>query len=312
MSSGKQKILLLGAGGFLGRHFCDYLLSKEGEYDVTEIGSMLDGFPPDRTIYIDTAEKDISTMIEKFSPTVIINTIGAFSRSPKECFDVNALFPYTVMHAIRDRSIQLVLIGSAAEYGMVSADAMPLFEHHPLNPVSDYGVSKAAQSFYMHAYHRSNGSDIRLARVFNLIGTGLSQKLSPGAFAERIAKLQKEGGMSMHVGNLTPKRDYLGISIACRMLEAIMNHGTAGETYHVCSGYSISIESLLDTMLLKAGMKDVTLEVDPLLLKGFDIPDIYGSTQKIGSLISLSKHELEQAYEDDLIAMLKAAGVALV
>ncbi|MDP2630185.1 MAG: NAD-dependent epimerase/dehydratase family protein [Candidatus Uhrbacteria bacterium] len=307
----KQKILLLGAGGFLGRHLCDYLLSKEGEYTVVEIGSQSELFSPERMIHIDAAERDIPRMIERFSPTVIINAIGSFSRSPQECFNVNAFFPRALMHAIKDTGIQLILIGSAAEYGMASSDAMPLSESYPLKPVSDYGASKAVQSFYKDSFFSSNGSDIRLARVFNLIGQGLSVKLAPGGFAERIAKLQKEGGTSMHVGNLKPKRDYLGVSSACCMLEAIMNKGKAGETYHVCSGYSVSMESLVLDMLEQAGMKDVTLEVDPTLLKGFDIPDIYGSTQKIGALLSISREELEDSYKKDLHALLVGAGIAM-
>lgn len=309
----KQKILLLGAGGFLGRHLSSYLLLKEGLYDVVEIGSPLDAFSlaPDRTIHIDTAERSIPRMIEQFSPAIIINAIGSFSRSPQECFNVNAFFPRALMHAIKDTGIQLLLIGSAAEYGMAPVDAMPLSENYPLTPVSDYGMSKAVQRFYIQAYHMSNGSDIRLARVFNLIGAGLSSKLAPGGFVERIAKLQKEGGTSMHVGNLKPKRDYLGVSSACRMLEAIMNRGKAGETYHVSSGYSISMESLVTDMLKLAGMADVTLEVDPAFLKGFDIPDIYGSTKKIETLVSISREEFERSYRDDLKALLVGAGVSL-
>ncbi len=307
----KQKILLLGAGGFLGRHLCDYFLSQEREYDVVEIGSEKDAFPPDRTICIDTAEHDIARMIEHFSPEVIINTIGAFSRVPKECFDVNAFFARSLMHAIKDTAIQLVLIGSAAEYGMVKEQLMPLDEHHPLNPVSDYGISKAAQRFYMNAYHMSNGSDIRLARIFNLVGAGLSTKLAPGGFAERIAKLQKEGGTSMHVGNLKPKRDYLSVHLACRMIEAIMAKGAAGEVYHVCSGYSIPIESLVTDMLGRAGMSDSILEVDEILFKGFDIPDIYGSTEKIAALVEIPRAEMELAYTEDLTALLKGAGVEI-
>lgn len=307
----KQKVLLLGAGGFLGRHLCDYLLSKEGIYDVVEIGSEKDSFPLDRTIYIDTAEHDITRMIELFSPTIILNTIGVFSRDPKECFNANTFFSRTLMHAIKDTNIQLLLIGSAAEYGMADKSTLPLSEHHPLSPVTDYGISKAAQSFYMNAFHMSNGSDIRLARVFNLIGLGLSSKLAPGGFAERIAKLQKEGGTNMQVGNLKPRRDYLGVSSACRMLEAIMNSGKAGETYHVCSGYSFPIELLVTDMLERAGMKNVILQVDPALLKGFDIPDIYGSTKKMETLIPISREELERSYHDDLKALLVGAGVSL-
>jgi len=307
----KQKILLLGAGGFLGRHLCDYLLSRAGMYDVIEIGSALDAFPPDRTIYVDTAEHDITRMIEQFSPTVIINTIGVFSRSPKECFDVNAFFSRTVMHGIKGTPIQLLLIGSAAEYGMVTPGAMPLREDYPLNPISDYGMSKAVQEFYMHACVISNGSDIRLARIYNLIGKGLSTKLAPGGFAERIAGLQKDGGTRMLVGNLKSKRDYISVRVACRMLEAIMNKGTAGQTYNVCAGYSLPIESLVKTMLEYAGMNTVTLETDPALLRGFDIADIYGSTEKIEGLLSFSREELEQRYNEDLIALLSGAGVTL-
>ncbi len=307
----KQKILLLGAGGFLGRHLCNYLLSKEGAYDVVEIGSQLDSFPPDRTMYIDTVEQDIVRMIKQFAPTVIVNAIGSFSRSPQECFNVNAFFPRALMHAVKDTDIQLLLIGSAAEYGMAPTDAMPLSEEYSLKPVSDYGMSKVVQHFYMDSFVASNGSDIRLARVFNLIGSGLSTKLAPGGFAERIAKIQKEGGTSMHVGNLKQKRDYLGVSSACRMLEAIMNRGKAGETYHVCSGYSVPMESLVTDMLKLAGMSDVVLEVDPAFLKGFDVPDIYGSTQKIEALLPAAREELEESYKKDLRALLVGAGVIL-
>lgn len=299
----KHTVLILGAGGCWGRNIMGYFRTRSDRYNAVPIDSL----------DVANVREEIDRLIEYCQPAYIINLIGTFSGTTQECYEINTFFPIQLMNAIRDTQIQLILVGSAAEYGMVKTEDLPLTEDNLLNPISDYGISKAAQYFHMRQYVQQYDIDVRLLRVFNLIGEGLSERLALGAFAKRIAHLAQEGSTELVVGNLKPKRDYIGVSTATQMLEAVMERGSAGGVYHICSGYSITMEELVQKMIDRSGLDGITLTVDPAFLKRFDVPNIYGSREKVSALLSnLTDNKIYDAYGHDLGSLLEGEGITLV
>jgi GDP-4-dehydro-6-deoxy-D-mannose reductase len=117
-----------------------------------------------------------------------------------------------------------------------------------------------------------------------VIGRGLPDTLSIGAFVSQLNRIRKgEIVPEIAVGNLRPRRDFVDIRDVCNALIALATHGVSGEVYNVCSGTSISMESLLRELISRTGL-DVQVIADPSRIKSADIEDIYGSNQKIRSL----------------------------
>ena len=90
---------------------------------------------------------------------------------------------------VSGRSVRVVLIGSAAEYGNVEADKVPVEETISPRPVSLYGIAKAAQTLVA----LRPGYDAVVARVFNVCGPGEPPSLVCGAFASQILTSSEPG-----------------------------------------------------------------------------------------------------------------------
>ncbi len=58
------------------------------------------------------------------------------------------------------------MISSSAVYGY--AGKTPIAEDQILKPLSEYGVSKAAQDTLCQMYHKTKGCQVAVARPFNL------------------------------------------------------------------------------------------------------------------------------------------------
>ena len=81
---------------------------------------------------------------------------------------------------------RVLLVGSSAEYGNIEEGESPISELHPLNPTSIYGLTKIFQTHLMRLYVELHGLDIVMARVFNLNGKGISDKLFIGSLYKQI------------------------------------------------------------------------------------------------------------------------------
>lgn len=192
---------------------------------------------------------------------------------------------------------RVVIPGSAAEYGIVAPSSLPVRETHEIRPVSPYGASKAMQVL-LAGYYSSAGLDIVTGRVFNVIGRNAPDGISVGTFFRQLRRMKEEGlpGRIL-VGNLAPRRDFLDIEDACRGLLAIAERGESGAVYHICSGASVSMESILRQMIRRSGM-DVEVVVDSSRLRGVEVDDIYGSYERLHGLTGWAPAvTLEQSIE---------------
>jgi GDP-4-dehydro-6-deoxy-D-mannose reductase len=82
------------------------------------------------------------------------------------------------------------------------------------------------------------------------------------------------------VGNLDVKRDFLDVRDVCDAYIVLMEKGTRGETYNICTGVSYGLRDLLDTMCRLAGV-EVNIVVDPNRLRPADTPELRGIGDKI-------------------------------
>src|SRR5207248_561315 len=108
---------------------------------------------------------------------------------PDAYYLVNTVYAARLLHAMELAGCALVptlLIGSAAEYGAVNEDDVPITETMPARPIDHYGISKLAQTLIGQAAAR-DGRSIVVARTFNAIGPGMPEHLSVQSFVKQIA-----------------------------------------------------------------------------------------------------------------------------
>lgn len=278
-------VIIFGAAGFLGSWLLRHLINRYGDgvfgFDL-----------PGRKICGGGGEIDIldgqalESLVNRYRPRAVINCTGLLaSRDPLQLFKINALGSLNIINAIEKVlgcKCRVLLIGSAAEYGIVSENDLPIAEEYPLNPVSYYGVSKAAQTFFARAA-ASRGLDTVTARIFNLIGPGLSQCLSLSNFARQMASIERGNNTIIETGYLGSRRDYIDIIQAVRALEVLLENGLPGEEYNICSGFSWPMKELLNILadMIPERIDIVEKIKVPVAL---DAPDIVGSMKKLNAL----------------------------
>jgi GDP-4-dehydro-6-deoxy-D-mannose reductase len=281
-----RQVLITGAGGFVGRHLCAFLASQPEPPKIYGIDlarpacTNCDWF--DELNIADA--KSVKAVIEHVEPDVVVHLAGLFSGvDAQELYRTNILGASALMEAIREFAPRayVVAAGSAAEYGAVQEDRIPIDESIPCHPVASYGVSKLLATELFQHYYRIHRIRTTIVRPFQLIGRGITAKLAPGAFAQQIAQAIEAGRQVIEVGNLESVRDYLDVRDFVEAIWILCNSPAPGEIFNVCSGRGTRIAELLQQMI-KASGQELSWKQDTSRLRGQDeISIAIGSYDKL-------------------------------
>ena len=130
------------------------------------------------------------------------------------------------------------------------------------------------QTLYAEYFNRTVGFPVVVARTFNLIGPAMPETLAIGAFAAKINNAKN--GDSIVTGELSSRRDYIGVDDACDAYWKLLIAGTDERIFNVCSGKSLSMREILAAMIV-ASKKEIHIQQnDALTTSGKGVPEIYG------------------------------------
>lgn len=290
-----MRALVTGALGFVGRHLVAHLES-EGD-DVVSI---------DRDD-VDILDRD--GLIEAFlqaAPDAVYHLagqadVGGSWSTPVETFRANAEGSLNVLDAARAAEADRVLaVISADVYGHVTAADLPIEESAPLRPVTPYGASKVAADALALQAHLGHGDGVIRVRPFNHLGPGQSDRFAASAFASRIAANERSGDREIHVGNLTPRRDVTDVRDVVRAYRMLVERGTPGDVYNVCSGRDVAVGDIAE-MLVSMAEQPMQLVVDPDLQRPVDLPVLRGDNRRLKTATDWEQTiPLEQTLRDVL------------
>lgn len=231
----------------------------------------------------------IRRLVGKVRPALILHLAGSFENDFDADLAVNALSARHLLESCREAALgtRTVLLGSAAEYGLVRPSENPVAETQPLRPVSIYGLTKTIQSELAGYYSHALGVDVLVARLFNVTGTGLSPRLFAGRAERLIAQYGRGEIGQLEFGSLDSQRDYIAADEAARLLRLIAERGLSGEAYNVGSGQPTRMRDLLERMLAAAGVDRAVVREQravPGAAHRIDVPCIYADVRKLRAL----------------------------
>jgi len=279
-----KKILITGSSGFFGRHMIEYLSSLNAGHEIFGIDNKEDKFCSN-FFKVDTSDEHVvSRVIAEVLPDVLIHLAGTFGTGDnQQIYKINVLSMSVLLEEIKRHVPKCVIVaaGSAAEYGRIDAERMPVDETVPCLPVTPYGLSKQLATVIAMYYHRVHNLNVSIIRPFQLIGEGVTSRLAPGAFAEQIKMAIRTGEKVVKVGNLQSSRDFLDVHDATKAVLMLCEKPAPGEIFNLCSGRPTKIENLLRLMIETTGT-EVKVEFDSKKLRGSaDVSVVYGSYDKL-------------------------------
>lgn len=175
---------------------------------------------------------------------------------------------------------KFLFISSADCYGVPRPKSKHLTEAQPLAPISPYALSKAVAEQACRYYLDRHRLPVTIARSFPHTGPRQSDDFVVPSFARQIAAIEATRKKPIiKVGNLSVRRDYSDVRDIVRGYRLILQKGEPGRVYHLSSGRTVSIESLLERLLAMSSKK-ITVHVERGLFRPADIPIQRGDNRR--------------------------------
>lgn len=304
-----RKVLITGIAGFAGSHLAERLSGRcevWGLY-IDANHSNLDGVKGLNLVECDMTDyARLSSVVEKLKPHSVYHLAGQSLPSlsfkhPGETLRTNIFSTLNLFEAIAAFSPQTIVlnIGSADEYGEVEEAQLPVNEKTELRPLNPYAVSKVTQDLLAFQYSRSKGVKAVRARPFNHIGPRQAPTFVASEFAKRIAEIESgtTGDNVLTVGNLEVAKDFLDVRDVVAAYELLVEKGSPGEVYNICSGRAYRIGEIAERLISFSARK-IEIREDPSKRRPTDTLAIYGDNSKLRSLGWAPMRGLEETLKD--------------
>jgi len=287
-----MRALITGGAGFCGRHLARYLSTQsvkvftvspraggEDHYQIKDVN--------------DSA--GMAAAIRESKPDFIFHLAGmTWSESPSLLYRVNVEYAAELFKAIGQaeaKETPVLLVGTAAEYGLLSIEDLPAREDHPPHPYNHYGISKLAQTLVGLAAS-SNGHKVVVARPSNIVGARMPRHLLLGRILEELDQISR--GLQapwIEVGNLDVTRDFIDVIDVVKIYWSLIRNPKAyGEIINVCSGEAIPVRTLVEGAIHLSGIHAELIH-QPALMRTHDPAAYRGSTDKLSQFVEVPRFE---------------------
>ena len=277
----KKSILVLGGGGFIGRHVVAEFVATG--YDVRVFDrprqtrilepGMQSGVEWHTGEFLNKADllralDGVSTVAHMISMTVPQNSF----ENPVHDAEANLIGTLRLLAAMKEKGVRRILFISSggAVYGLPAY--LPIDENHPTNPIVPYGISKLAIEKYLLMYAYTEGLQAICLRVSNPYGPGQRIEKAQGVFTAFLYKTL--AGMPLEIwGDGEVRRDFLyvqDVAQAFVLALAYLENGGSERIFNIGAGQSLSINQLLKIIFDVTSRKP---EVTRKPSRNFDTPE---------------------------------------
>ena len=264
-----KTVLVTGAGGFIGSHLVEQLVSRGARtralvrYSSSGSWGWLDQSPAKDNVEVtlgdvgdrDSTDSALSGVDVVFHLAALIAIPYSYD-APLSYVRTNVEGTLNVLRSAIRRNVELVVHTSTSEvYG--TARRIPITEDHPLQGQSPYSASKIGADKIAESFHLSYGLPVTTIRPFNTYGPRQSARaVIPTIITQALAD------EPIRLGNLEPTRDlnYVEDTVS-GFIKAAECKEAVGEVFNLGTGTEISIRRLAET-ILKLLNKDLQITTD--------------------------------------------------
>jgi NAD dependent epimerase/dehydratase len=244
-----KKVLVTGAGGFIGSHLCERLVTLGA--DVTALvkysssgylGNLnfCNNLSQLKIVFGNVEDPQAMDELVRGQDTVLhlaaLIGIPYSYRAVHSYIATNVMGTFNVLHAARTHKIKKIVVTSTSEcYG--TARTVPISEEHPLQGQSPYAASKIASDKISESMQLSFDLPVATIRPFNTFGPRQSARaVIPTIISQALAN------KTVKIGSLTPTRDFNFVDDTVEgFLRVAESEKSIGQVFNIGSGKEISI-----------------------------------------------------------------------
>jgi dTDP-glucose 4,6-dehydratase len=171
-------------------------------------------------------------------------------KDPAAYLDVNIYGTYNILQAVREYGNRLIYASTCEVYGAPEQPRL-IVEDTEMKPHSPYAASKAGADRLCYSYYKTYGTDVTIARPFNIYGE--RQKEAGGGAAIAIFVKRVLDGQPIKIfGDGLQTRDYMNIDDLVQAYDLLLHHdGMAGEVFNFGMGVETSIKHIAEYIVKK-------------------------------------------------------------
>jgi dTDP-glucose 4,6-dehydratase len=173
--------VVTGGAGFLGSHLCDYLLARGHRViciDNLDTGSLKNIAHLGREDFT-FLQHDVTRFIEVAEPVDVVYHLASpaspidYARLPLQTLKVGSYGTHNALGLAKAKRARFLLTSTSEVYGDPHIHPQPESYWGNVNPIGPRGVYDEAKRYaeaMTMAYHRQQGVDTAIARIFNTYG----------------------------------------------------------------------------------------------------------------------------------------------
>lgn len=260
-----MKVLVTGAGGFIGSHLVEALHAQGAKvtamvhYDARADYSNLDLINSDARAAVEVLPGNIEDphfVAGAVKGKELVFHLAALIAipysyvAPASYLRTNVEGTLNVLEACRAHGVRKLVHTSTSEtYG--TARYTPINEDHPLQGQSPYSASKIGADKLAESYHLSFGLPVATIRPFNTYGPRQSARaVIPTILSQALSSKQ------IRLGSLSPLRDLNFVTdTVAGFLAVAKSEASVGEVINVGTGSAVSIGQLVEISLRILGVE---------------------------------------------------------
>ncbi len=252
----RAKVLVTGAGGFIGSHLCELCLTEGAQvrafvhYNSRSDWGMLEDLGERKMKEMEVVVGDLrdhEAVRRAVSGCNYVFHLGALIGipysyvNPADVVSTNVVGSLHVLQACLESGVDRLVQTSTSEvYG--TAEYVPMDERHPIRPQSPYAASKVGSDKLAESFHRSYNLPVTILRPFNTYGP----RQSPRAVIPTIITQALRSG-TIRLGSLEPRRDLTFVTDTARgFVAAAVSSAAVGQTIQIGSDRETSVRELVD------------------------------------------------------------------
>lgn len=258
-----MKILITGGAGFIGSNVADRYLELGHQVVIVDnlITGQRENIPEKAKFYqVDICDADkIAGIFDDEKPEVVNHHAAQMDvrksvDDPIYDANVNVLGGLNLLqNCIRYKTRKFIFASTGgAIYG--EQDYFPADEHHPLRPLSPYGITKLTTEKYLYFYHLTYGLNYTVLRYANVYGPRQNPHGEAGVvaiFAERILT----GQQPIINGDGFQTRDYVYVGDVVNANELVLKNGDKS-IFNIGTGIETNVNELFAN-IVKSTSRDI-------------------------------------------------------